>query len=152
MAQWDFGQNFLDRFIVEFKCFLAAELPGGVAEYPVELGMADGQLQKNGERFPSGIRSICECWKDASICVPAPGFDLISSLPLQASAASFSKGMPSPTLRVVRLVKNGSVTFRTVSSSMPRPSSSILAVNVCLQVFAYADRNGVCPSGDAVFC
>ena len=47
--------------------------------------------------------------------------------PSHASAAALSKGIPKPTLRVVRLVTNGSVTRASNCSSIPRPLSCILA-------------------------
>ena len=62
VGQWDFGQNFLYRFIVEFKGFLAPIQTGGVTKYPVDLGMGDGQLQKNSgqvpERHPVNVRVL----------------------------------------------------------------------------------------------
>ena len=42
-----------------------------------------------------------------------------------ASAASLKSGIPKPTLRVVRVVQNGSVTFSIISALMPKPLSVI---------------------------
>ena len=45
--------------------------------------------------------------------------EVIEILPPVCSAAIRRKGMPSPTLRVVRVVQNGSVTRRIISSLIP---------------------------------
>ena len=60
--------------------------------------------------------------------VPTPTFDSIFRPPSHNSQSSLNKGRPKPTFLVVLVVKNGSTTFFTVSSSIPLPSSIISIV------------------------
>ena len=62
--------------------------------------------------------------------VPTPTSLSIFIEPPVISVFCFSNGSPSPTLRVVRVVKNGLVTFSTVSALMPQPSSLKTSVSV----------------------
>ena len=68
--------------------------------------------------------------KDARTTVPLPFSDSITKVPPAISAAILKSGMPSPTLRVVRVVVNGSVTLFRNSASIPQPSSAISIVSV----------------------
>ena len=72
---------------------------------------------------PRGIRSIWERTKTAVTTVPFPGWDSMEKLPPVLSAAYLKKGTPSPTFRVVRVVKKGSVTWATCSGVIPQPLS-----------------------------
>ena len=51
--------------------------------------------------------------------VPFPGSDSMEKLPPVCSAAILKSGTPSPTFRVVRVVKNGSVTRAACSAVIP---------------------------------
>ena len=61
--------------------------------------------------------------------VPFPGSDSIRTSPPLCLAESISRGMPMPTFRVVREVKNGSDRRLTCSEVIPLPLSPITMVS-----------------------
>ena len=66
--------------------------------------------------------------KPARIFVPTPTVDSMEKVPPVSSAFSLNIGIPSPTLRVVRVVVKGEVTVLRKSGAMPLPSSdSVMA-------------------------
>src|SRR5699024_9355678 len=79
---------------------------------------------------PSGILSMWDRPNTAVTVVPFPGSDSMRKLPPVLSAAYLKKGIPNPTFRVVRVVKNGSVTRETCSGVIPQPLSAITMVSV----------------------
>ncbi len=90
-----------------------------VFEHPGDLRMGDQQGQPGARqiahRHAVDVAAL-ELHRDAR---PVAGGRFQVKLPLQASAASLSSGMPSPTLRVVRVVTKGLVTLAAISASMP---------------------------------
>ena len=52
----------------------------------------------------------------------------MESAPPVISAAIFKNGRPSPTLRVLRVVQNGSVTRAAISGGIPLPLSVMVSV------------------------
>lgn len=84
----------------------------------------NSKLRIESFTFPSGMQSILLVQNTALTLVPFPTVLEMSKLPPVIYAACLKKGIPSPTFRVVRDVKNGSVTCCSCSSFMPHPSSS----------------------------
>lgn len=85
---------------------------------------------------PKGILSIWDSPKTAVTVVPLPGSDSIWKLPPVLSAAYLKNGIPSPTFRVVLVVKKGSVTWAACSGVIPHPLSAMTMVSLSALVSA----------------
>ncbi len=79
-------------------------------------------------RSPRGRQSMLSPCRVAVRVVPWPRVESMRTSPPARRAFCIISGMPSPTLRVVRVVAKGLVTLSFSSSLMPEPSSRIVMV------------------------